>query len=83
MAKNTTQAASGITIPIEAAKHILELFDNVEAADSHFQRCQSDLFRQHVKAVYDAKLVRDSFGQLRGELEKKEKPESDPIGEQN
>ena len=37
-----------VAVPLKEAEQLLELYRNVEAADAHFQRCQSDSFRQHI-----------------------------------
>lgn len=59
-----------ITLTIEQAEQILELYRNAEAADAHFKNCQSDLFRQHMQGVYRAPLVATAFQQLREAVEK-------------
>ena len=64
MAKET-QGPKTVTIPIDKARCLLDLYNNIEAADAHFQRCQSDLFRQHMAAVYKAPLVASAFEALR------------------
>lgn len=55
---------TAVSIPIKYAEQLLELYRNIEAADAHFQRCQSDLFRNHMKGVYQAPLVADAFAAL-------------------
>lgn len=53
-----------VTIPLQQARQMLELYRNIEAADAHFMRCQSDLFRSHTKGVYQAPLVAGAFAFL-------------------
>lgn len=53
-----------VTIPLQQARQMLELYRNIEAADAHFMRCQSDLFRSHMKGVYQAPLVAGAFAFL-------------------
>ena len=73
MAKNIVQQEpqepQTITIPLATAKQLLELYDNCEAADSHFKLCQSDLFREHMVSCYQAKLVQNAFAELREKIE--------------
>ncbi len=54
-----------VSIPVHQAEQLLELYRNIEAADAHFQRCQSDSFRQHVKSVYRAPNVAAAYEQLK------------------
>lgn len=53
-----------IVLDLNDAKRLYELYQNVEAADAHFQRCQSDSFRQHVQSVYKAANIRAAFERL-------------------
>ena len=59
-----------ITLTVEQAEQILELYRNTEAADAHFKNCQSDIFRQHMRGVYQAPLVESAFKQLGEAVEK-------------
>lgn len=61
-----------IAIPRAEAEMIMDLFTNVEAADAHFQRCQSDLFRQHVQSCYRAPLVDQAYQHLKEQLNHEE-----------
>ena len=63
------QEPKTITIPVDHARWLLDLYNNIEAADAHFQRCQSDLFRSHLEACYKAPLVRAAFDDLRALIE--------------
>lgn len=65
-----------ITITAVQAEKLFDLYNNVYAADSHYQRCQSDQFRLHVKAVYQNAGVQKAFEDLRAALDKAEKVES-------
>lgn len=57
-----------VSIPIEDAEQLYELFKGVEAADNHFHNCQSVNFRDHVKAVYKAQKVRAAFADLKQKI---------------
>lgn len=61
-------SSPAVSIPAVQAEQLLELYRNIEAADAHFQRCQSDSFRQHVKGVYQAPLVAKAYQDLEGAL---------------
>ncbi len=58
-----------VSIPIEDAEQLYELFKNVELADIHFHTCQSVNFRDHVKAVYKAPKVSTAFAGLKQKIE--------------
>lgn len=68
MATQNLKAVNTVTISRADAEHIMELYNNVEAADAHFMRCQSDLFRQHVQGVYKAMLVANAYANLRAAI---------------
>ena len=70
--KTTPKTEPAITLTRQEAERLMELYTNVEAADAHFQRCQSDLFRQHVQGVYRAQTVEDAYRALRARLEEVE-----------
>lgn len=53
-----------ISLDKKVAEQLYELFHNVEVADSHYKRCQSDQFRMHVQSVYKNKGVSDAFEAL-------------------
>ena len=57
-----------VSIPIEDAEQLYELFKGVEAADSHFHTCQSVNFRDHVKGVYKAPKVSAAFANLKQKI---------------
>ena len=59
-----------IIIPRAEAEKIYELFNNVAAADAHYQRCQSDNFRQHVQSVYRNPRITGAFEALKRRLDK-------------
>lgn len=61
-----------VSIPLETAQQALELFRNVEAADAHFQTCQSIPFRQHVRSVYRAPNVEAAYRDIAAAVEKAE-----------
>ena len=63
--KKVEQTAPEITITLADAEQIMALYTNVEAADAHYQRCQSDLFREHVRASYKAALVDAAYARLK------------------
>ena len=54
-----------ISLDKKVAEQLYELFHNVEVADSHYKRCQSDQFRMHVQSVYKNAGVNDAFEALR------------------
>ena len=54
-----------ITIDKAMAEQLYDLYHNVEAADAHYKRCQSDNFRVHIKSVYQNDGVRQAFESLR------------------
>jgi len=56
--------ANSISVPIQDAEQLYELFKNVELADFHFHTCQAVNFRQHVQSVYKAENVRAAFERL-------------------
>lgn len=56
---------ANISIDVKTAEQLYDLFHNVEAADAHYQRCQSDQFRVHIKAVYQNAGVSKAFETLR------------------
>lgn len=68
--KKTTASPDMIEIQRADAVQLLELFRNVEAADAHYKRCQSDLFRQHVQATYKATLVEGAYSRLQELVDK-------------
>ena len=59
---------AGITIDKQTAERLFDLYNNVAAADAHYQRCQSDNFRMHVRAVYQNKGVEDAFAELKDKI---------------
>ena len=77
VARNTvlSNASAGVnTVPalvslsIEDAEQLYELFKSVEAADSHFHACQSVNFRDYIKAVYKAPKVSEAFAALKQKI---------------
>lgn len=60
---------ANISIPLEMAERIIDLYTNIEAADAHFQRCQSDNFRLHVQAVYRNAGVSAAFEDLKQQID--------------
>lgn len=60
---------ANVTIDVKTAERLYDLFHNVEAADVHYQRCQSDQFRVHVKSVYQNQGVQDAFAALRTSID--------------
>jgi len=71
---------ANITIPRDVAEKLYDLYNNVASADSHYQRCQSDNFRLHVKSVYQNKGVADAFAALKGKLESADSTADAPSG---
>lgn len=57
-----------VTIDLKTAERLYDLFHNVEAADAHYKRCQSDQFRVHVQSVYQNAGVHDAFEALSGRI---------------
>lgn len=66
---------ANITIDKATADALFDLFNNVEAADTHYKRCQSDEFRVHVQSVYKNPGVSGAFEKLRKLIEKANEPE--------
>ena len=62
-----------ISITREQAEKIMELYTNIEAADAHYQRCQSDYFRLHVQGCYKSQPIAEAFGAVKVKLEAPEK----------
>lgn len=60
----TAVVNDNISISVQDAKRIYELFENVELADFHFHTCQAVNFRQHIQSVYKAENVRSAFERL-------------------
>lgn len=58
-----------ITIDKAMAEQLYDLYHNVEAADAHYKRCQSDNFRVHIKSVYQNEGVRQAFESLRAKID--------------
>lgn len=58
-----------ITINTKQAEKLFDLYNNVVAADAHYQRCQSDQFRVHIKSVYQNAGVQQAFEALRAEID--------------
>lgn len=66
----TVEAPATVTIPVATANYLYDLYRNIESADAHFHRCQSDNFRQHVVSVYNAANVRNAFSLLKSAIDK-------------
>lgn len=60
---------ANITLTTSQAERLFDLYNNVAAADAHYQRCQSDQFRVHVKAVYQNAGVQQAFEELHALIE--------------
>lgn len=60
---------ANVTLDLKTAQQLYDLFHNVEAADLHYKRCQSDQFRVHVKSVYQNEGVQHAFESLRSLLD--------------
>lgn len=63
-----------ITISREVAEQLYDLYHNVELADTHYKRCQSDNFRLHVCDVYKNANVAGAFATLKSQLDKPAEP---------
>lgn len=59
------QSSEMLSITQIDAEQLYELYNSVEAADSHFHTCQSVQFRDYVKATYKAHNVRTAFERLK------------------
>ena len=64
-----------ISITKECAEKLFDLYANVEAADAHYKRCQSDNFRIHVQSVYKNAGVAAAFAELKSQIDAGETPE--------
>lgn len=62
-----------VELSIGTAKRIYELYNNIEAADAHFQTCQSVNFRQHMQSVYKARNIANAFEELNEKIVECEK----------
>ena len=60
------EAPKGVFLPLATAKRIYELYNSVEAADTHFHSCQSTNFREHVRSVIKAPKIDKAFADLKG-----------------
>lgn len=58
-----------ITILAADAEHIFQLYWNVETADAHYRRCQSDYFRNHVQSIYRGAQTAEAFARLKEQLD--------------
>lgn len=58
-----------VTIGVDAANMLYELFRNIESADAHFKTCQSAQFRQHMRSVYQSTNVFAAFETLRASID--------------
>lgn len=67
-----------ITISKETAEKLYDLYNNIESADAHYLRCQSDYFRLHVKDVYQNAGVKAAFDELRQQIEQEANPTPSP-----
>ena len=65
-----------ITITRTEAERLYDLFKNVETADAHYQRCQSDHFRLHVQSVYKNAGITAAFESLKAKLDEAEKADA-------
>lgn len=64
----TLQAASFISLTIDEAKKILELYRNIESADAHYRTCQAQNFRAHVQSTYKAPNISAAFEALKASV---------------
>lgn len=65
-----------ITISRAVAEQLYDLYNNVSAADAHYQRCQSDNFRLHVQSVYKNAGVSGAFEALKQKIDGASSPET-------
>lgn len=70
------QAEPVITLSVQDAKRLYQLYENCEAADAIFKSCQSTQFRNHVKSAYTAANVAGAFQALRQSITDAEKEET-------
>lgn len=64
-----TAAAAVVTLPLEDAEQLYELFKAVQEADAHFHTCQAVNFRDFVKTVYRAQRVSAAFAGLKAQID--------------
>lgn len=62
-------STDSITVSLDIAKMLYELFRNIESADAHFKTCQSSQFRQHMRSVYQSTNVFAAFEALRAGID--------------
>lgn len=63
-----TKTTNKIELMVKQAEDLLTLYDNIEAADSHFKRCQSDLFRNFTMDTVKAQNTESAFAALRQQI---------------
>ena len=62
MTKNT------VSLSLEDARQLMELYNTCELADRHFHSCQGDLFRRHVSAACHSPNVSGAFERLKAKI---------------
>ena len=67
--KKTVPKPITVAITISDARQLYELYQNLEAADAHYQTCQSRGFRDHMQKVYRAANVQSAFAELKSQLD--------------
>ena len=63
------EAPKGVFLPLSMAEKLYELYNNVEAADTHFHTCQSTNFREHVRSVLKAPKIEKAYAELKAQIE--------------
>lgn len=64
-----------ITILLEDAKKLLELYDHIIHADKIFRECQSQNFREHIRYVYKAENLKSAYAKLENKIDLEESKE--------
>lgn len=58
-----------VTIDVKTAEWLYDLYNNLEAADTAYKRCQSDQFRMHLKAVKDNQNIQAAYSELKDKID--------------
>lgn len=58
-----------VTIPKAQAEKILDLFQKLKDADTHFKTCQSTNFREYVRSVLNAPKISGAFESLKEQIQ--------------
>lgn len=57
-----------ITLTAKDAQALIDLFNNIERADTVYKACQSDLFRSLVSSTYKAPAIERAIASLKAQI---------------